>query len=168
VRFEALFQRFYPDVFGLVYRVLGDPMETEDTLQESFVKLAAAGDLLDRPDAEVGAWLRRVALNAAFNRRRDDRRARERIERAGRMDVPGTRLELGNPPVLVARLEEQAGVRDALAKLPDRQRECLLMRHSGYSYAEIAATIGVAIGSVGTLLARAEEAFRVMYLEVES
>ena len=39
-RFDALFGRFYADLFGLVYRVLGDRMETEDILQETFLKLA--------------------------------------------------------------------------------------------------------------------------------
>ena len=61
------------------------------------------------------------------------------------------------------RQEEQAEVRRALAELPERQRTCLLLRHSGYSYAEIAATLGVATGSVGVLLARGEQAFRAIY-----
>jgi RNA polymerase sigma factor (sigma-70 family) len=57
----------------------------------------------------------------------------------------------------------RAAVRRALAEVPERQRECLLLRHSGYSYAEIAETLGIAIGSVGVLLARAEHAFRTTY-----
>ena len=36
----------------------------------------------------------------------------------------------------------------------------LLLRHAGHSYLEIAATLGVAVGSVGVILARAERAFR--------
>jgi DNA-directed RNA polymerase specialized sigma24 family protein len=51
--------------------------------------------------------------------------------------------------------------------LPERQRNCLLLRHSGYSYAEIAATVGIAAGSVGVLLARGERAFREIYEENE-
>src|SRR5690348_2790186 len=56
-RFDALFAQFYPELFGLVYRVVGDRMETEDTLQEVFLKLADATSLQARPDAEVAAWL---------------------------------------------------------------------------------------------------------------
>jgi DNA-directed RNA polymerase specialized sigma24 family protein len=37
------------------------------------------------------------------------------------------------------------------------------MRHAGYSYLEIAATLGIAVGSVGVLLARAERTFRETY-----
>src|ERR1700737_2496196 len=65
-RFDALFQRFYSELFGLVYRVLGDRMETEDTLQEAFLKLSDDVVLQARPEVEIGAWLRRVAINLAF------------------------------------------------------------------------------------------------------
>jgi RNA polymerase sigma-70 factor (ECF subfamily) len=68
-----------------------------------------------------------------------------------------------SPAGLLLRLEDQAEVRRALAEVPERQRECLLLRHSGFSYAEIAATLDIAVGSVGVLLARAEHAFRASY-----
>ena len=163
-RFDALFQRFYAELFGLVYRVLGDAMATEDTLQEAFLKLSEQPALQLRPDVEVGAWLRRVGLNLAFNRLRSDRRARARLERVGRLELGGQEAAGdGDAGRLVIRHEEQAAVRLALAELPERQRECLLLRHAGYSYLEIAATLGIAVGSVGVLLARAERTFRETY-----
>ena len=165
-RFDALFAQLYADLFGLVYRVIGDRMETEDTLQEAFFKLADEPDLQARPDGEVAAWLRRVGMNLAFNRLRSAKRARARLERVGRLeqtDAQPTDNELASPAGLVVRHEERAAVRRALAGVPERQRECLLLRHSGYSYAEIAASLGIAIGSVGVLLARAEHAFRAHY-----
>ena len=165
-RFDALFLRFYSELFGLVYRVLGDRMETEDTLQEAFLKLSDDAGLQARPDAEVGAWLRRVAINLAFNRLRSAKRARARLERVGRLDRNDEEpadSDMVGPASLLVRHEEQAAVRQALAEVPERQRECLLLRHSGYSYAEIAMTLGIAVGSVGVLLARAEHAFRATY-----
>jgi RNA polymerase sigma factor (sigma-70 family) len=163
-RFDALFARFYAELFGLVYRVLGDRMETEDTLQEAFLKLADAPELQTRPDAEVGAWLRRVGLNLAFNRLRSARRARERLQRVGQQtaDAP-----VSSPSTLVEQDEQREAVRHALAQVPERQRECLLLRHSGYAYTEIATTLGIAVGSVGVLLARAEDAFRAHYRRLE-
>jgi RNA polymerase sigma factor (sigma-70 family) len=167
-----LFAQFYPELFGLVYRVLGDRMETEDTLQEAFLafsgrlKVPDEADLLGRPDNEVGAWLRRVSLNLSFNRVRTAKRARARLERVGRLERLDEELiesEQSGPSALLLRQEERAAVRRALAEVPERQRECLLLRHSGYSYAEIAETLGIAIGSVGVLLARAEHAFRTTY-----
>ena len=165
-RFDALFEQFYPELFGLVYRVLGDRMETEDTLQEAFLKLSDAVELQLRPADEVGAWLRRVAVNLAFNRLRSAKRARARLERVGRLersDEEPLDTELASPSGSVVRQEERAAVRRALAEVPERQRECLLLRHSGYSYKEIAASLGISVGSVGVLLARAEHAFRTHY-----
>ncbi len=170
-RFDALFAHFYPELFGLLYRVLGDRMETEDVLQDAFFKLADDVSVQNRPETEVGAWLRRVGMNLAFNRLRSARRQRARLERVGRMerhDAEPMESELAGPSGVTIRQEERAAVRRALADVPERQRECLLLRHSGYSYAEIAETVGVAIGSVGVLLTRAEQAFRTNYRRLEA
>ena len=163
-RFDDVFERFYPKLFGLTYRLLGDRLDAEDVLQEAFLKLSAAA-VLARPDEEVGAWLRRVCLNLSANRRRGQQRARNRLERAGRLELADGGSELDNPARAVLREEAQAEVRRALASLPERHRDCLLLRHSGYSYGEIALTLGIAVGSVGVLLARAERAFRETYQE---
>ena len=161
-RFDALFERLYPGLFGLTYRVLGDRLEAEDTLQEAFLRLAAA-PVLQRPDDEVAAWLRRVCLNLCANRRRAAYRAQQRLERAARLDLAGGATADDGPAGAAERHEARAVVRRALARLPERQRDCLILRHSGYAYAEIAATLGIAVGSVGVLLARAERAFRDAY-----
>jgi RNA polymerase sigma factor (sigma-70 family) len=160
-RFDGLFERLYTPLFGLAYRVLGDRSEVEEVLQETFLRLAGS-EVLDRPDEEVAAWLRRVCLNRSFNRARDGRRAREGVERAVRLESAGEPAD-GDPAGVVLRREERDEVRRVLAGLSERQRGCLLLRHSGYSYAEIGATLGIALGSVGVLLARAERAFREGY-----
>lgn len=162
-RFDTLFQRLYTPLYGLTYRLLGDRLETEDVLQEAFLKLADA-PVLDRPDEEVSAWLRRVCLNLGANRLRDGRRARARLERVGRLDLVDQQEGAAAPGRALLRAEDQAEVRRALAALPGRQRDSLLLRYSGYSYQEIAATLGIAVGSVGVILARAERAFRLAYI----
>jgi RNA polymerase sigma factor (sigma-70 family) len=143
---------------------VGGRSETEDIVQEAFLRLIDA-PVLERPDAEVRAWLRRVCLNLSFNRVRDRRRAQARLERAGRLEIAGAEGGVDDPSTLVLSREARDEVRLALAELPERQRNCVLLRHSGYSYAEIAATVGVAVGSVGVLLARGERAFRDIYEE---
>lgn len=160
-RFDSLFRAYYSQLYGLTYRLLGDRQEAEDVVQEAFLKLSEAA-VIERPGEEVRAWLRRVCLNAGHNRTRSRLRAGQRLERAGRL---AERSETGalDPLPAVLREEEQRAVRRALATLPDRQRSCLLLRHSGHSYAEIASTMGMPIGSVGVLLARAEKAFRATY-----
>jgi RNA polymerase sigma-70 factor, ECF subfamily len=165
-RFDDLFRRFYVELYGLAASVIGDRLETEDVVQETFLKLADA-PVLERPDEEVRAWLRRVCLNLGFNRIRDAKRARARLERAGRLELAAADSTRDEPSGAVLRREAREEVQRALARLPERQRNCLLLRHAGYSYAEIAATVGVAPGSVGVLLARGERAFRESYEENE-
>lgn len=162
-RFAAVFRTHYPRLFGLTYRLLGDRAEAEDVAQEAFVKLVGT-PLLARPDDEVFAWLSRVALNTGTNRLRDRQRAQQRMERAGRLEVVSSPED---PLRTAVRHEEQTAVRQALETLPERQRQVLLLRHAGYSYAEIATTLHLALGSVGVLLARAEGAFRRSYQELQ-
>ena len=147
-RFVAVFRARYRDLYGL-----------------AFLKLDGHA-VLDRPDEEVAAWLRRVCLNTAYNRLRGQRRASDRLDRAGRAERADDETDTAATPLLdVLRAEQQRAVRQALASLPERQRACLLLRHAGYSYAEIAATLDLAVGSVGVLLARGERAFRDAYLD---
>ena len=151
-RVASGFKERYRELYGLGYRLLGDHGEAEDVAQETVLKLDGH-PVLERPDDEVAAWLRRVCLNTAYNRLRGQRRATARQDRAGRAE------RAADEP------EQQRAVRQALASLPERQRACLLLRHAGYSYAEIAATLDLAVGSVGVLLARGERAFREAYLD---
>jgi RNA polymerase sigma factor (sigma-70 family) len=163
-RFDEVFRAAYREAYALGYRLLGDRSDAEDTAQDAFVKLAA-DPVLHRPDAEVRAWLRRVVLNVGYNRMRGQRRAAKHVERAGRLGVVPDGDD--GPLTHVLRREEQLSVRRTLAALPARQRDCLLLRHSGYSYAEVAATLEIAVGSVGVLLARSERAFRELYNDQE-
>ena len=162
-RFDELFRRLYPRLYDLCHRLLVDRWEAEDVVQEAFIKLVGA-EVIDRPDGEVEAWLRRVCVNLAYNRLRGQRRGRERLERAAAELAPGGDAgERDDPLGSLLRLEQQALVHRALWTLPERQRTCLLLRHAGYSYAEIAETCELAVGSVGVLLARAERTFRDSY-----
>lgn len=161
-RFDALFAAYYPAILRLALRVVGQRADAEDVAQEAFLRLSNTPTLLERPDAEAGAWLRRVTLNLAFNRLRDRSRAQIREERAARL-AP-TVVDAASVTAEAEQAEAHHAVQRALAALPERQRDCLLLRHAGYSYAEIAQTLGVASGSVGVLLARGERAFRAAYL----
>jgi RNA polymerase sigma-70 factor, ECF subfamily len=164
-RFVTTFRGRYRELYGLGYRLLGDHGEAEDVVQETFLKLDGH-PVLERPDDEVAAWLRRVCLNTAYNRLRGQRRATARLDRAGRAErVDDEADERGEPLLDVLRAEQRQAVRRALATLPERQRAVLLLRHAGYSYTEIAATLDLAVGSVGVLLARGERAFRDAYLD---
>jgi RNA polymerase sigma-70 factor, ECF subfamily len=164
-RLRVAVDRWTPSLHGLTYRVLGDHGRAEEVVADAFAKLAE-DPVLDRTEDDVAAWLRRVAFNGALNAARGERRARERIERVGRLDGTDRADGAGgalDPADEVLAAEERDTVRRVLASLADRHAAILLLRASGCSYAEVAATVGCAPGSVGTLLARAERAFTAAY-----
>jgi RNA polymerase sigma-70 factor (ECF subfamily) len=117
-----------------------------------------------RSNVEIVAWLRRVSINLAINRRRDVERWRRRAERgdAGRSADPE------DPASAAVRSDERARVRVVLSTLSMSHQSILHLRYSGLSYAEIAAAMNISISSVGTTLARAERAFRAAYPMEES
>jgi RNA polymerase sigma-70 factor (ECF subfamily) len=156
--FDALFHRHYDRVYGLLFRLVGERAEAEDLAQETFLKLhgRASGFRRLREDENVAAWLYRVAMNLGYNALRGRRRRQQR-------DVYLLPEEETGVEGQVDRRAERAAVRAALARLPQRQAQLLLLRQMGFSYAECAAVCEVAPGSVGTLLARAAEAFRREY-----
>ncbi len=163
-RLDSLFERLYARLYGLTYRLLGDGAEAEDVIQEAFLKLSTA-PVLDRPDEEVAAWMRRVCLNLGSNRIRSRTRLRARMERAARLEPAQEVGHVDEPAEEALRDEQRRSVRAVLARLPERQRDCLLLRHSGHTYKEIAKTLDVAVGSVGVILARGEQAFRRLHEE---
>lgn len=150
--FEALFLRHYQQVYRVAYGLVVSREEAEDLAQEALLalyhqppeRLAGGG---------LAAWLCRVALNRGYNTLRGERRERQRAE------LLDDRAPPPDPQAELLRAEERARVRAALALLPERQAKLLLLRYSGLAYAEIAAVLDLAAGSVGTLLARAERAF---------
>lgn len=158
--FEALFLRHYDRVYGLLFRLVGERSEAEDLTQEVFMKLhGRTGSKTHPQDENVSAWLYRVAMNAGYNALR----ARKRLWQRNVYLVPEVEM---TPDAQVAARQERAAVRAALARLPQRQVQLLLLRQMEFSYAECAVICSVAPSSVGTLLARAAEAFRREYLNV--
>jgi RNA polymerase sigma-70 factor (ECF subfamily) len=69
----------------------------------------------------------------------------------------------GNPAREVELAEERHQVRLTLSNMKKRSAKILILRHSGFSYSEIAKVIGVSSTSVGTLVSRAEREFKVIY-----
>lgn len=160
--FDALFYRHYDRVYGILFRLVGSKAEAEDLAQEVFLKLHAHATSRRWVDDEnISAWLYRVALNQGYNALRE----RKRLWQRNRYLLPdGDQGE--NTEREYMQREEQAAVRATLARLPERQAMLLVLRQMGFSYQECAEVCRVAPGSVGTLLARAAEAFRKAYRDV--
>jgi RNA polymerase sigma factor (sigma-70 family) len=150
----GLYAQYRGSLERMLYRRTGDRERAEELTQEVFARAVAAPPRNPRP------WLFAVALNLV----------REEGRKAVRQ---GRRLELyrGEQPSMTStpeedleRAESVAQVRAALTTLTDRDRDALLLQAEGFGYDEIAQTLGLAKGAVGTTLARARrrlvEAYR--------
>jgi RNA polymerase sigma factor (sigma-70 family) len=148
---EQVFRAAYPRVVAVAARVLGSREEAEDVAQEVFLTFGRSSV----PAGEAAGWLSVAAAHTALNHLRSGRRRASREEAAGDGDA-------ASPDVAdaVVTLDERRRVRAALARLPRRQAVALILRHSGLSYAEVAAALDLSPGSVGTTVRRAECALR--------
>jgi RNA polymerase sigma-70 factor (ECF subfamily) len=148
---EQVFRATYPRVVAVAARVLGSRDAAEDVAQEVFLAFGRSSV----PAREADGWLSVAAAHTALNHIRSDRRrvAREEVARE-----PG-HVEPDVADSVVAR-DEHRKVRAALARLPRRQAVALVLRHSGLSYAEVAAALDLSPGSVGTTVRRAETTLR--------
>jgi RNA polymerase sigma-70 factor (ECF subfamily) len=149
----ALFEQYYGSLVRMLYRRTGDRDRAEDLAQETFARAVAAPPDNPRP------WLFAVALNLVREDGRRSLRQGRRLELLRNED----RVEAG-PDTDYDRNERSAAVRAALALLNERDREALLLKAEGFNYEEIAATLGLSKGAIGTTLARARrrlvEAYR--------
>jgi RNA polymerase sigma-70 factor (ECF subfamily) len=154
--FEAFFHAHYPRIARVIARVVGDHARAEDLAAEAFWKLWQT----PRAQGEnSGGWLYRTAVRMALNDLRSGRR-RQRYESLADDPAP-----LPNPEEAHAAAEERKQVRHVLARLRGSQAELLILRSGGLSYDELAGALQLNPSSVGTLIARAQQAFRKEYLK---
>jgi len=158
--FEAIFQQHWPRLVALLFHLTGDPHEAEDLALEVFWRLHRNPSVQEGKDGP-GGWLYRVATRLGYNALRSQkRRGRYELE-AGAQAVEA--FTQPAPEVQVEQRQERERVRGVLARMKPRSAQLLVLRHSGLSYTEMAAVLGVAPTSVGALLARAEKEFERLY-----
>ena len=154
--FDSTFDQHYPSLVRYCHRLVGDVDAAEDIAQESLVRLF--DHQVSGPEPGIRAWLFKTATHLVRDRYRvGQNRQRLLAEHPVRPSEPES------PETSLERQETRGRAREALAALSPRDREILLMRYSGFSYKEIAATIDVEPTSIGTLLSRAERRFAEAY-----
>ncbi|HEX6808752.1 MAG TPA: sigma-70 family RNA polymerase sigma factor [Gemmatimonadaceae bacterium] len=148
---DRLFASWYPRLVRALGRRTANRDDAEDAAQEAFVRL------LDANPRNPRAWLYTVASNLARDRSRRASRRASLIRAHGLADAsPDPELEL-------LQAERRRSVQVVLAMLPPRDQHLLLLHHGGASYREIAQTLSIAPGSVGSLLTRAHRKFVTCY-----
>lgn len=147
VDWSELYRTTYGDLVRFLYRKVWDADQAHDLAQETFMRA------LDQQPDNPRAWLFTVAVNLARDEVRTVLRRRKHLaliksEAAASAGAPDAAAEL-------ERKEDAALVRRALEQLSEQDREALLLWDAGLSYQDIAAQTGLAVGAIGTTLARA-------------
>lgn len=151
---RILTARLLPRVLNHAARVLGNRTDAEDVAQEAMLRLwRAAGDW-QAGGAKVSTWLYRVTANLAI----------DRLRRTGRAvglddtDEPADEDALAADDRLI-RADRMAALDAALARLPERQRQAVVLRHiEGVSNSEIAEVLEISVEAVESLTARGKRA----------
>lgn len=153
---ETLFAIHYVRIARVIAKVIRDPARAEELAVEVFLRWPRNHDVSGQ-GAE--GWLYRTAVRAGLDElRRTTRRARYESLVSFFRAAP-------TPEELRSSEEERERVRLVLGCLHARQAELLLLRSEGFSYDELAAMQELNPASVGTLLSRAQQAFRKEYVK---
>ncbi len=156
--FEALYRLLKPQLYPMLYRMLGTPEEAEEVFHDTLLKLRAAATGFDPEKARAATFARVIARNLALSRLRARRARPQRLE----PDVHGLPgVAAADPPPV----EDRVRVRRALARLDPLERRLLEAAfYQGYSHRELAEAFGLPLGTTKSKLRRALRKLR-DYLE---
>lgn len=151
---RRLTQQHLPRTLSLATRLLGDPHEAEDIAQETFVRLWRYGHRWDPQGSKLSTWLHQITLNLCRDRIRGRRHHDPELLSTLPSGSPG-------PGELSLRAEQAHAVHAAIERLPDRQREALMLCHfEGMGNIEAAAALQISVRAVESLLGRARRSLR--------
>lgn len=152
--FEDLFTRYRERVYAIAFRVVGNPVDALDVVQESFALLFRKLHGF-RGGSLFSTWLFRIVVNCSI----DHRRKRDSIRTLGRYAQPASEDLVDDSPTPRDRAEtKELGdqVQEAISLLSPKLRAILALRYlEDMSYEELAATLGLSLGTVKSRLARA-------------
>jgi RNA polymerase sigma-70 factor, ECF subfamily len=151
---ERVFRTHYVRLVRVIAKVIRDPARAEKLAVEVCLKWSVSRKV-EGENAE--RWLYRAAVQTGLNELRQTMR-RSRYERLVSF-VRGS----PTPEELLATSQQRERVRLLLTAIEPRQAELLILRSEGFSYEELGITLNLNPASVGTLLRRAQQAFRKEY-----
>jgi RNA polymerase sigma-70 factor (ECF subfamily) len=160
--FDEAFTLHHRAVFRTARAMVRDSGLAEDVTQEVFLRLYR--NLDQTPGEELlRAWLLRVTMNVARNTLRGQGRANAREDEYAKTAERDGWFTTAAPEEDYERRAEIEQARRALDKIKEPMRSCLLLKQQGLSYREIAETLSVNEGNVGSLVARGRKEFMRLY-----
>jgi len=149
--FAELYDATAALVHGIVLKVVRDPSQTEEVVQEVFVELWRVAPRFDPSRGTVASWVATIAHRRAVDRVRSEQAARNRMEReAGKVDPPQDVVADSVVDFEHANFERRR-VRRALERLTAMQRQAVELAYfGGYTYREVAVLLDVPEGTIKT------------------
>ncbi|MEY4248412.1 MAG: hypothetical protein RJA87_45 [Pseudomonadota bacterium] len=153
---QALMARKLPRMLALARRMLGDASEAEDVAQEVMVRAWRQAPTWQPGTARFDSWMHRVALNLCYDRLR--RQSERPIAEPPDQIDPGPAPDAG-----LMGMEIKDRVEAAIAKLPERQREAIVLCHyQELGNIEAAALMEISVEALESLLSRGRRALRLL------
>jgi RNA polymerase sigma-70 factor (ECF subfamily) len=152
--FDDLVRRWDRKIQGAVYRLTGSQEEAREVAQETFLRAYRSLPSF-KGEARVSSWLYQIALNLCRDRIR--RRRVRTLLSLEELVEGGAELAEAGPSAheIVESADLRRRVADAVASLPEEQREVIVLKeYEGLTFAEIALVLGLPVSTVKTRLYR--------------
>jgi RNA polymerase sigma-70 factor, ECF subfamily len=165
--FEELVSERSGEIYGLLFRLTENSEEARDLTQETFLR-AFQNIGRFRGDADLKTWMYRIAINQARNRwrwwrrrRRDSTVSLDATGQSGQTLMATLAESSQNPEQQTLAHERELALRSALQRLGRAYQETVILRDiEGFTYEEIATTLGINVGTVKSRLARGRQELR--------
>ena len=162
ISWETIIHEHGPAVWRTAYRLVGNRSDADECMQEAFVSAVAVSRR-----SIVRNWpalLRRLVISRGIDCLR--RRAADPVRLHGEASLASAMGREPLPDAAAQQAELCEELREALAKLPQRQAETICLRHlSELTYVEISAELQISVRHVGVTLSRAREKLRQLLTE---
>ena len=166
--FEELVTERSGEIYGLLFRLTENSEEARDLTQETFLRAFQSIGRF-RGEADLRTWIYRIAINQARNRwrwwrrrHRDSTVSLDATQGQSNQTLIATLVESSeNPEQQTLAHERELALRSALQKVSRAYRETVILRDiEGFTYEEIATTLGINVGTVKSRLARGRQELR--------
>ena len=154
--FNELVNRHHSKIYGLAYRMLGNPDDAADATQETFLEAYKSVKTFQF-QSQFGTWLYRIGINTCQQYiRKSQSNARKLTAYTREAEIQGPASENDSPERVAIKTEQNEVVQDAISQLPPKQREVVTLYYMQHlKYREIAEILKCSEGTVASRLNQA-------------